>query len=44
MEDCGGKGYIEEEEESGGGQETGEGDARQNPDVKEWCNYCRPPL
>jgi hypothetical protein len=36
MEDCGGKGYAEDEEERRGRQEKGKRDARQNPNDKEW--------
>jgi hypothetical protein len=36
MEDCGGKGYREEEEERGGGQDMHDGNERQTPDDTEW--------
>jgi hypothetical protein len=36
MEDCGGKGYREEKQEHGGGQDARNGNERQTPDDTEW--------
>jgi hypothetical protein len=36
MEDCGGEGSAEEEEEREGRQQTGDGNQQQTPDNKDW--------
>jgi hypothetical protein len=36
MDDCGGEGYVEEEEERQGRQQTGRDYREQHPDNEEW--------